>query len=376
MESKKINIQVAAPVLNGNERKYVIDCLNSTWISSNGKYISLFENKFAEYVGAKHAIAVSNGTVALHAALLGLDITENDEVIMPTLSYIATANAVSYCRGKSIFVDSEELTGNINIKKIEEKITKKTKAIMPVHLYGHPVDIDPLKKLAKKYRLYIIEDAAEAFGCLYKGKHVGCLGDVGIFSFFGNKNITTGEGGMIVTNNSRLAKKIRILKGQGMDPKKRYWHPIIGYNYRMTNIEAAIGLAQLENAKFHIENRQRVAKEYDKLLIGMEKFINIPVEKAYAHHGYWMYTIILKDTIKISRDKLIKKLSEKGIETRPVFYSMHSMPPYFQGKGKYPVAENISANGLNLPTHAHLKKKEQVYIIDTIIKIVKKNCNI
>jgi len=373
MKNKKYKIFVSSPSLNGNERKYVVDCLETTWISSNGKYISKFEEKFAKYIDVKYAIAVSNGTVALHVALLGLGIRENDEVIMPTLSYVATANAVTYCGGRPIFIDSEKVTGNINVEQIKRKITKNTKAIMPVHLYGHPVDIDPIKKLAKKYGIAVIEDAAEAFGSRYKNHHVGGLSDVGIFSFFGNKNITTGEGGMVVTNHKRLAEKIRILKGQGMDPKRRYWHPTIGYNYRMTNIEAAIGLAQLERAKFHVESRQRIAREYNKLFEGIRDVIELPIQKEYAHHGYWMYTIILKKTANIKRDLFMKKLAELGIETRPIFFPMHIMPPYFEGKEKYPVAEEIASNGINIPTHSLLKTKDLWYIVDSIKRILNKN---
>lgn len=365
-----IKIPVASPVLNGNEKKYVNNCLDTTWISSKGKYIDKFESKFARFVGAKHAIAVANGTVALHVALLGLGIGEGDEVIMPTLSYIATANSVKYCSAIPVFVDSEDITMNIDVSLIEEKITSKTKAIMPVHLYGHAVDMDPVLKLAKRYKLFVIEDAAEGVGAYYKGKHVGPLGDVGIFSFFGNKNITTGEGGMVVTNNSRLAEKIRILKGQGMDPKKRYWHPIIGYNYRMTNIQAAIGLAQLENIKWHLKRRKEIAELYDKELKSEENKIQLPVSKPYARNGYWMYSIILKDNVSLSRNQAMKKLEKKGIETRPVFYPVHTMPPYFESGDKYPVAKKLSDRGINLPTHGLLKPDQIRFICNNIKNIL------
>jgi perosamine synthetase len=364
-----IKITVASPVLNGNEKKYVNDCLDTTWISSNGKYIGLFEQKFAEFVGAKHAIAVSNGTVGLHVALVGLGIAGSDQVIMPTLSYIATANSVRYCGGEPIFVDSEHETMNIDVSEIEKKISSKTKAIMPVHLYGHPVDMDPVLQIAKKHKLFVIEDAAEALGAYYKGKHVGPLGDVGVFSFFGNKNITTGEGGMIVTNSDVLAGKLRLLKGQGMDPARRYWHPVIGYNYRMTNIQAAIGLGQMEKIRFHLFKRQQIAKWYNKFLQPLVDYIELPIEKEYAHHGYWMYTIALKEKIRISRDELMLKMARQGIETRPVFYPMHTMPPYSKSE-EYTIAENYASRGINLPTHGLLLVKDIKYVSDVLYDLL------
>lgn len=367
-----MKIPVASPVLNGNEKKYVNDCIDTTWISSKGKYIDEFEKRFAKFVGAKHAIAVANGTVALHVALLALNIQPGDEVIMPTLSYIATANSAKYCGAKPVFIDSEDITMNMDVQLIESKITKKTKVIMPVHLYGHSVDMAPILKLARKYNLFVVEDAAEGVGAYYKGKHVGPLGTIGTFSFFGNKNITTGEGGMLVTNNSRIADRIRILKGQGMDPKKRYWHPIIGYNYRMTNIQAAIGLAQLENIKWHLKKRREIAALYDKELRSEEDKIQLPISKAYAKNGFWMYSIILKDTVKLSRDKVMRELEKKGIETRPIFYPVHTMPPYFEGAHKYPVAEKLASRGINLPTHGRLSINDILYVIRSLKAVINK----
>lgn len=361
-------INVGSPCLNGNEKKYVMDCMASSWISSNGKYIEQFEKMFAEFVGAKHAIAVSNGTVALHLALLGLGIKLGDEIIMPTLSYIATANAATYCGAKTVFVDSEKETGNIDCDVIEDKITNKTKAILPVHLYGHSFDIDKVKKIAKKHNLFLIEDAAEAIGATYKGKHVGALCDVGIFSFFGNKIITTGEGGMVVTNDDELAKKMRLLKGQGMNPNKRYWHIVVGYNYRMTNIEAAIGVGQMEKIDWHLNRRQEIAKKYDELLSKHQDKLILPIQKSYAKHCYWMYTVILKDNSKVSRDEVMVKMAKKDIETRPVFYPMHSMPMYKRSDESFPVAENISKHGINLPSHANISFSDQEKIVKTLIE--------
>ncbi|NQU99168.1 MAG: DegT/DnrJ/EryC1/StrS aminotransferase family protein, partial [Parcubacteria group bacterium] len=239
-------IQVSKPSLGREELNNVMEAIKSSWISSKGKFITEFEENFAEYCGVKYGIATANGTVALHLALKALKISKGDEVIVPDLTFIATANVVTYCNAKPIFIDSNPDYWCIDPEKIEEKITTKTKAIIPVHLYGHPCDMDAITKIAKKYGLYVIEDAAEAHGAGYKGKKVGSFGDISCFSFYGNKIITTGEGGMCLTNNQKLAERMKILRDHGMSPDKRYWYDVIGFNYRMTNIQAAIGVAQLK----------------------------------------------------------------------------------------------------------------------------------
>jgi len=362
-------IHIASPVFNGNEKKYIDDCIDSGWISSVGSYINKFEKKFASFIGVKHAVSCSNGTVALHIPLLAYGIKPGDEVIVPTFTYIATANAVRYCGATPIFVDSEPRTWNLDVNKIEEKITKKTKGIIVVHIYGHPVDMDPIMKIAKKYKLFVIEDAAEAHGAKYKGKLVGGIGHVGTFSFFGNKIITTGEGGMVVTNDDKLAAKMRILKGQGMDPKRRYWFIEVGYNYRMTNIQAAIGLAQLEKVKWHMSMRQKIAKLYYKYLTPLSQYIDLPIVEKWGTHSFWMFSIFLKDNLKISRDEFMKQLLGKGVETRPFFYPMHVMPPYLNKKIKFPVAEKVAERGLNIPTHALLTEDDIKYISSCIKEI-------
>jgi perosamine synthetase len=359
-------IPVAQPLLNGNEKKYVNDCLDTGWISSNGSYITKFEEKFAQFCNVQHAIACCNGTVTLHLALLAYDITVGDEIIVPTLTYIATANAVRYCGATPVFVDSEAETWNIDPKKIEEKITAKTKGIIVVHLYGHPTNMEPIMEIAKKHNLFVIEDAAEAHGAESYGKKVGSIGDISTFSFFGNKILTTGEGGMITTNDDKLAEKMRILKGQGMDPKKRYWFITVGYNYRMTNIEAALGLAQLEKFDWHANRRIEVANWYKKHFADVVDQIEVHAEQPWAKHAYWMSTILLKDTVTIARDDLMLKLKEDNIETRPIFYPMHIMPPYFEENPHYPVAEKIAARGINLPSHGLLTEDDIVYITDRI----------
>ena len=255
-------IPVSHPVLGGNEKRYVLECLETGWISSIGRFIRLFEDAFGRYCEARHAIACNNGTTALHLALAGLGTGPGDEIIVPTLTYIATANAVRYCGAQPVFADSEPGTMTVDPARIEERITARTKGIVVVHLYGHPADMDPILEVARRRGLFVVEDAAEAHGALYRGRKAGSLGDVATFSFYGNKIITTGEGGMVTTNDAALSERIRILRGQGMDPGRRYWFPVVGYNYRMTNIAAAIGLAQLEQIYRFIEKRLEIACRY------------------------------------------------------------------------------------------------------------------
>jgi len=357
--TRKIN--VAAPVIGENEKRYVAECLDSTWISSNGRYISLFEQNFARFCGVKHAIATNNGTTALHLALVALDIGLGDEVIVPTLSFVATANAVRYCGATPVLIDCDEETLNIDWREIEEKITPRTRAIMPVHLYGHPADMDPILELARKHRLHIVEDAAEAHGAKYKDQPAGSIGTCATFSFYGNKIITTGEGGMVTTNDDELAAKLRLYRGQGMDPNRRYWHPVIGYNYRMTNIAAAIGCAQLERVQQALERRRLLASWYKAALSGVPGLV-LPVQKEYAEHVYWMYTVLLPQCGADTRDRVSEILQQNGVETRPVFYPMHVLPPYEEDPARYPVATQCAARGMTLPTHELLTEEDVLYV--------------
>lgn len=365
-------IPVAAPALVGNERKYVMDCLDSTWISSTGKYVDRFEQAFAKFCGVKHAVSCSNGTTALHLALLALGVGPGDEVIVPTLTFVATANAVTYCGARPVFIDSEPETWNLDPGLLEEKITSRTKGIIVVHLYGHPVNMGPVLDIAQRHGLFVLEDAAEAHGAEYKGRRVGSLGEIATFSFYGNKIITTGEGGMVVTDDDELADKVRQLKGQGMDPQKRYWFPIVGYNYRMTNIQAAIGLAQLEKADWHIERRREIASWYYERLKKCPG-LTLPVEKEWAKNAYWMFSVVLDDQVPVDRDKLRSKLSEKGIETRPFFYPMHTLPPYkdkIKSDNAFPFASKLSKKGINLPTWAGLTKDDIEYITRNLLNFL------
>ncbi len=352
-------IPVAAPALAGNETAYVMDCLQSTWISSAGKYIDRFEKEFAGFCGVKHALSCCNGTVALHLALLALGIGPGDEVIVPTLTFVATANAVVYCGATPVLIDSEPDTWNLDPKLLEEKITPRTRAIIVVHLYGHPADMDTILGIANRHNLFVIEDAAEAHGAEYKGRKVGSMGHISTFSFFGNKIITTGEGGMVTTNDDALAAKVHQLKGQGMDPKRRYWFTVVGYNYRMTNVTAAIGVAQLEKVDWHLQRRREVASWYMEELAGNPLVLWQP-QQPWARHVYWMFTVILDDAVRASRDEVMARLKQSGIETRPVFYPMHVLPPYQQAAAaaSFPVADRLAGRGLNLPTWAGLSRED------------------
>ncbi len=353
------DIPVANPAFIGNEKKYVDDCMESGWISSAGKYIELFEAGFAEFCGVKHAIACCNGTVALHLALLALGVEPGDEVIVPTLTFVATPNSVMYCGAKPVFVDSESETWNLDPKQIEAKITARTKGIIAVHLYGHPAKMLELRKIADRHNLFLLEDAAEAHGAMCDGKIAGSIGDAATFSFYANKIITTGEGGMVVTDSDAVAEKVRLLRGQGMDPTRRYWHPVVGYNYRMMNLPAAIGLAQLEQIEQQLEIRSQIARFYNERLRNLLG-ITLQVEQAWARHVYWMFSVVIDNEHWSDRDNVMKLLGEQGIETRPVFYPAHSMPPYlpFAGTETFPVAGHLSANGISLPTWAGLTESD------------------
>lgn len=356
-----IKIPVYQPSLTGKEKEYVIDCLDSTWISSKGKYISLFEQSFSNYIDIRHSTTVSNGTVAIHLALITLGIGPGDEVIVPTLTYIASVNAIIYTGATPVFVDSLESTWQIDPEDVEKKITPNTKAIMAVHLYGHPCDMDTLQQIASKHGLFLIEDCAEAIGTKYKGKHVGTFGDISTFSFFGNKTITTGEGGMVVTNDETLYDRAVHFKGQGLAKYREYWHDVVGYNYRMTNICAAIGLAQLEQVSTFLAQKRQVVEWYIKYLNGK---VDHHREEADTYHSYWMFTILVKDSAQ--RDKVRKALADQGIETRPMFYPVHTMPMYSTKFQKHPVAEGIAWRGINLPSFPTLTEAQVKFIAETV----------
>lgn len=360
-------IPVYQPSLTGNEKKYVNECLDSTWISSKGKFVSAFEEQFANYTGIKYATAVSNGTIALHLALVALGIGPGDEVIVPTLTYIASVNAVAYTGATPVFVDSLESTWQMDPEDVKRKITPRTRAIMAVHLYGHPCEMDELVAIAKSHNLFLVEDCAEAFGSLYKGRHVGSFGDISIYSFFGNKTITTGEGGMVVTNDDTLYDRAVHFKGQGLAKHREYWHDVIGYNYRMTNICAAIGLAQLEQAEDFLALKRRIAEWYRSGLKDVPVIFHPEAES--VRHSYWMCSILVNDPAQ--RDPLRNALSEKGVETRPLFYPVHTMPMYALKYQKHPVAESLGWRGINLPSWPRLSEEQVSFICEIIRQVIK-----
>jgi perosamine synthetase len=363
-------IPVMEPSLGGNEFSYVLECLKTNWISSQGKFVTQFEETFRDYHGALYALAVSNGTVALHLALLSMGIGEGDEVIVPDLTFAASANAVIHAGASPVFVDIDEETWTLDPARVEEAITPKTKAIMPVHLYGHPCDMDALMKIAARHRLLIIEDAAEALGALYKKKLVGAIGDAGCFSFFGNKLITTGEGGMILFKKEEHFEKAKRLRDHGMDPQKRYWHTDVGYNYRLTNLQAAIGVAQMEQVDGVIEKKLALAQKYREALWDMPG-LTLPPSKNWARNVYWLFTLLVDEAAGLKRDDLMRKLLQNGIETRPTFYPLHEMPPYqkYLRKHHYPVSERISRTGLSLPSAVTLSISEIEHISQAFKRI-------
>ena len=335
---------------------YVIDCIKSGWVSSIGSYILRFEEQFATFCGTRFAISTTNGTTALHLALVVLGLGPGDEVIIPSLTFIATANAVVYTGAKPIFVDSEPYTWTIDPVQIRKKITNRTKAIIPVHLYGHPADMNPILEIAGEYGLSIVEDAAEAHGARYHGQRVGSFGRLNAFSFYGNKIITTGEGGMLTTSDEGLAKTARFLRDHAMSPEKRYWHPQIGYNYRLTNIQAALGLAQMERIEQFLQRKREIAQRYNALLSNTPGLI-LPPEADWATSVYWMYSVLITPDYPLSRDALYTRLREHGIDSRPFFYPIHTMPPHHTDE-HFPIAEKLSQQGINLPSSVNLTDED------------------
>jgi len=349
-----IQIPVAMPELGKEELDNVVEAVKSGWVSSRGPFVDEFERRFSSTMGVRHGVAVSNGTAALHLALAALGIGRDCDVLVPSLTFVATANAVTYTGAKVVFVDSHPGYWCIDPEAIEKSITERTKAILLVHLYGHPCDMDPIMETARLHGLYVIEDCAEAHGAEYKGKKVGSFGDVSCFSFYGNKIMTTGEGGMCLTNDDELADKMEILKNQGMNPKRKYWHDLIGFNYRMTNPQAALGLAQLEKLDRLVNKKRAIAKIYHELLNGCEGVLQGSPEMPWAKNVYWLSSMLLE---RSKRDEVINCLNYEGIETRPFFYPIHRLPPYREDIS-LPVAERLSASGLNLPSGPKIEESE------------------
>lgn len=379
-------IPVNEPLLDGNEKKYLNECIDTGWISSEGPFVKKFEDQFSSTVNRKFGIAVANGSVALDTAVAALGIGKGDEVIMPTFTIISCAAAVVRAGAVPVLVDSDPITWNMDVNQIETKITNKTSAIMVVHIYGLPVDMDPITEIAEKYRLLIIEDAAEAHGLTYRSRRsevggqrteggrrpCGSFGDISTFSFYPNKLITTGEGGMIVTDNEELAERCRSLRNLCFQPQKRFVHEELGWNFRFTNLQAAVGLAQLEKLDEHIKRKRRIGKLYTELLSEMPE-LQLPLPKTeYTENVYWVYGVVLKDRVPFAAEEAMRRLKEKGIGTRPFFWPMHEQPVFkrmglFENE-KYPVAERIARRGFYLPSGLTMTKEQ----IDRVCEAVRK----
>jgi perosamine synthetase len=345
-------IPIAVPDLGKMEETYVVDAIRSSWISSSGKYVDGFESMFAEACEVKKAVSVNNGTAALHLAVVALGLQPGDEVIVPSLTYVATANAVRYANGVPVFVDVDPATWCLDPDRIESAVTPRTKGIIAVDLYGHPCDMDQINEIATKHGLWVIEDAAEAHFARYKGRVLGGLADVTSFSFYGNKIVTCGEGGALTTNSLELDRRLRLLRNQGMDPNRRYFFPVVGYNYRLTNVACALLCAQLERREGLIQRRQEIYSRYRSHLQGIPGLGLQPVAP-WAQITPWLFCVTV-DAARFgrTRDEVIALLNQSKIETRPFFIPIHQLPPYAveSGAGSLPETERLSASGINLPT--------------------------
>lgn len=366
-------IPVSMPDLNGNEQAYAAEAVASTWISSSGRFLDRFEREFAEACGTSHAIATSNGTTALHLALATLCVGPGDEVIVPSMTYIATANAVTYCGATPVFVDIDPQTWCLNPRLIESAITRHTKGIIPVHLLGHPADMDPINEVARTHGLWVVEDAAEATFATYKGRPVGSLGDAATFSFFGNKIITCGEGGAVTFSDSGLERRMRMLRGQGMDPAQRYHFPIVGFNYRLTNVAAAILCGQLERRQAIVSRRQEIVALYAAGLEGVPG-IGLRDDAAWAQPAPWLASCLVDPGLfGCRRDDLAEGLANRGIETRPMFIPIHRLPPYRDAARKrrtdLPVTDRLGAMGIMLPAYPQMTDADVRFICAGIREI-------
>lgn len=372
-------IYVNEPLLNGNEKKYLNECIDSGWISSEGPFVKRFESEFALTVGRKHAVAVSNGTAALDIAVEALGIKKGDEVIMPSFTIISCINHLAKIGAIPVLIDSDPVTWNLDVNQIEKKITSKTKAIMVVHIYGLPVDMDLILDLAKKYKLKVIEDAAEMHGQTYKDKYCGSFGDISTFSFYPNKHITTGEGGMVVTNDTSLAEKCSELRNLCFKANQpRFVHENLGWNYRMTNMQAAIGVAQLERLDEIVKIKRKIGKAY---INGLKNLtcLQLPLEATeYSENIYWVFGIVLKDHVPFDAKEAMKKLADRGVACRPFFWGMHEQPilkemGYFKNES-YPVCENISRRGFYIPSGLALTDEQINIVIKKVHEVFDEYC--
>lgn len=367
-------IPVNAPILNGNEKKYLFECIETGWISSEGPFIKIFEDEFAKVAGRKHGIAVCNGTAAIDLAVTTMDIKKGDEVILPTFTIISCINQIVRAGAIPVLIDSDPITWNMNVSQIEKRITSRTKAIMVVHIYGLPVDMDPVLELAQAYDIKIIEDAAEMHGQSYKGRPCGSFGDISTFSFYTNKLVTTGEGGMIVTNDDAIADRCRSLRNLCFQSSKRFVHEELGWNMRMTNLQASLGLAQIERLEEFINRKRNIGRRYDELLSNTPG-IKIPLQKTdYAENIYWIYGLMLKEEVPLDAQEVMKRLGELKIGTRPFFWCMHEQPVLknmglFRGE-RYPVAENMARRGFYVPSGLGIRDEQILRVARSLHKVL------
>ncbi len=351
----KPSFPISQPSIGEKEAAYVADAVRSGWVSSIGRYIELFESLFARFCGTEFALATSNGTTALHLALTSAGIKSGDEVIIPDLTFIATANAVTYTGATVVPVDINPRTLCIDAGAVQQAITPRTRAIIPVHLYGHAAQMDDLLSIARKHRIFVLEDAAEAHGAEFKGQRVGSIGDCGVFSFYGNKVITSGEGGMLTTNNRELYLRAKLLRDHAMSTEKRYWHTEVGFNYRMTNLQAALGVAQMERINEFLEKRVQIMQWYRKFL-GSEPRLLLNREEPGTKNVYWMVCLELVGITENDRSEIMGKLKEAGVDSRPYFYPVSDMPMY--ERAVTPVAHDVSGRGINLPSYTDLTEND------------------
>lgn len=366
-------IAVNEPLLNGNEKKYLIECIDTGWISSEGPFVDRFEKGFAAMVGRKHAIAVANGSLALDAAMVALDLAPGSEVIMPTFTIISCAAAIVRAGCVPVVVDADPLTWNMDVHQIEARVTPRTKAIMVVHIYGLPCDMKAVLDISQKYGLRVIEDAAEAHGQVCNRQACGSFGDLSVFSFYPNKHITTGEGGMIVTDNDKLAEKCRELRNLCFIPERRFVHEALGWNMRMTNMQAALGVAQLERLDDFVQRKRRMGSLYTELLADLPG-VQLPQSATeYAENIYWVYGLVLDESIGVDAKEAMRRLGQRGVGTRPFFWSMHEQPVLrrmglFEGE-HYPVSERLARRGFYVPSGLALTE-DQIREVATVIREV------
>ena len=360
-------IPVYEPLLGVREEEYVLDAVRSGWISSLGKYIPQFEESFAAFCGTRFGVTASNGTTALHLATHALGLGPGDEVIIPDLTFIASASAVHYTGARPVFVDVDPATWTLDIDALERAITPATKAVMPVHLYGHMTDMAAVNEIAAAHNLWVIEDAAEAHGAAIEGQRAGSWGTIGAFSFYANKIITTGEGGMLTTDDADLAARCRQLRDHAMPPARRYWHDEVGFNYRMTNLQAAVGVAQMEQIDAVIRRKREIAELYLSQLADVPG-ITLPVERPGTTNVYWMVSVLIGDCYPLTRDELIVALRQQGIDSRPFFHPLDTLPPFFAAD-PCPVALRLSRQGINLPSSPRLTDDQVAYICATLRRL-------